>query len=421
MRLPPAAYAILIGGSIAGALDITYAIRVLQLFHRVSAPVGSCSRSWWSVRIQGLSGWLSHGRSWPALHFFIMYCIAAIYYAVSLRLGLLTRRPVGSGLFYGVVVYAVMNFIVLPLSAYPHRSSRRQLPPPSISSFIWFSSGCPSLWRFAEPPLCRLTRRDRLPLRVRSSRCRVRVYWFGLRGGDAVNQARLRARAGAGGRRGVTLNPAEVCRGAGYLCAGRGVRSDRAVAARQGQASGARSAARIVDAETAREIRDAAIEGIMEWDGHPFPLVIDTDKFTFRFWTSASCGPRACTATTRAVEHARHGRRQAFRVRIDGMRSSCHRSREHSGPNVQSRRVTGAGQGDGGRDGPGVADAGQAVAMPRDGACPRPHAQRFGGRHHVPQYRPGETKVRVSRRTSARSMRCMHYRTERSCNRVILG
>jgi len=119
MRLSPATYAILIGGSIAGALDITYAI-VFSAFHEV--PAGRVLQSVAS----GLFGSKAYEGGFPMaglgllLHFFIMYCIAAIYYAVSLRLGLLTRRPVGSGLFYGVVVYAVMNFVVLPLSAYPH-------------------------------------------------------------------------------------------------------------------------------------------------------------------------------------------------------------------------------------------------------------------------------------------------------------
>jgi hypothetical protein len=35
----------------------------------------------------------------------------------------LLRRPILSGLLYGVLVYAIMNFIVLPLSAVPPRPS----------------------------------------------------------------------------------------------------------------------------------------------------------------------------------------------------------------------------------------------------------------------------------------------------------
>jgi hypothetical protein len=31
-------------------------------------------------------------------------------------------------------------------------------------------------------------------------------------------------------------------------------------------------------------VNAAAVEGIMVWDGHPLPLVIDTGKYTVRFW-----------------------------------------------------------------------------------------------------------------------------------------
>ena len=35
----------------------------------------------------------------------------------------LTRHPVIAGLFYGFLIYAVMNLVVLPLSAYPRKVS----------------------------------------------------------------------------------------------------------------------------------------------------------------------------------------------------------------------------------------------------------------------------------------------------------
>jgi hypothetical protein len=34
----------------------------------------------------------------------------------------------------------------------------------------------------------------------------------------------------------------------------------------------------------AESLRAAVIEGIRAWDGHPFPLVIDTGRFTLRMW-----------------------------------------------------------------------------------------------------------------------------------------
>jgi hypothetical protein len=55
-----------------------------------------------------------------ALHYLIALIWTGIFFAASRRLRLLTARPVGSGLAYGIVVYLVMNWIVLPLSRVPH-------------------------------------------------------------------------------------------------------------------------------------------------------------------------------------------------------------------------------------------------------------------------------------------------------------
>jgi hypothetical protein len=55
------------------------------------------------------------------LHFFIATTAAAVYYAASRRLDVLLRRPVVSGVLYGVVVYVVMNYVVVPLSAIGRR------------------------------------------------------------------------------------------------------------------------------------------------------------------------------------------------------------------------------------------------------------------------------------------------------------
>jgi hypothetical protein len=55
------------------------------------------------------------------LHFFILIVAAALYYAASRKFDLLTRQAVGSGLLYGVAIYVVMNFVVVPLSATAYR------------------------------------------------------------------------------------------------------------------------------------------------------------------------------------------------------------------------------------------------------------------------------------------------------------
>jgi uncharacterized membrane protein YagU involved in acid resistance len=51
-----------------------------------------------------------------ALHFGIAFAAAAAYVVASRRWPLLLSRPVACGIVYGVVVYAVMQLVVLPLS-----------------------------------------------------------------------------------------------------------------------------------------------------------------------------------------------------------------------------------------------------------------------------------------------------------------
>lgn len=51
------------------------------------------------------------------LHFVVACGVVAAYHAASRRLPDLARRPLFWGPVYGIVVYAVMNAIVVPLSA----------------------------------------------------------------------------------------------------------------------------------------------------------------------------------------------------------------------------------------------------------------------------------------------------------------
>jgi uncharacterized membrane protein YagU involved in acid resistance len=114
--------AILIGAAIAGALDITYAIGFSAL--RGVAPI----RILQSVA-SGLLGAPAFKGGVPVaalglvLHFCIAFAWAAIFYLASRSIPFLTRHPVVAGLFYGFLIYAVMNLVVLPLSAFPRKLS----------------------------------------------------------------------------------------------------------------------------------------------------------------------------------------------------------------------------------------------------------------------------------------------------------
>jgi len=64
------------------------------------------------------------------LHYFIATVWTTVFYLASRKLRWLLDRPVTWGLVYGVIVYAFMNFVVLPLSAFPQRT------PPRLSGRI---------------------------------------------------------------------------------------------------------------------------------------------------------------------------------------------------------------------------------------------------------------------------------------------
>lgn len=115
---PRAFQTIIYGGLIVGVLDALDVMGFSGL-HGVSP-----SRVWQFVA-SGLLGRASFngGMKTVALglliHFLIAFILAAIYYGASLYLPVLVRRAVLCGLLYGVVVYFVMNYVMLPLSAAP--------------------------------------------------------------------------------------------------------------------------------------------------------------------------------------------------------------------------------------------------------------------------------------------------------------
>jgi hypothetical protein len=108
------------GAAIAGTLDIVYAI-VFFGFRGVPAM-----RILQSVA-SGLLGAPAYRGGWPtaalglALHFAIMFVIALLFVAASRRVVALRRHAIAAGASYGLVVYVVMNFVVVPLSAVPQR------------------------------------------------------------------------------------------------------------------------------------------------------------------------------------------------------------------------------------------------------------------------------------------------------------
>lgn len=83
---------------------------------------------------------------------------------------------------------------------------------------------------------------------------------------------------------GVTVKAADVCPGAGYLCVDARGRELVRWPLDKGRLRVRVPLPEFASGPEAEALRAAAIEGIRAWDGHPFPLVIDTGRFTVRMW-----------------------------------------------------------------------------------------------------------------------------------------
>jgi hypothetical protein len=114
--------AIVAGGGLAATFDIVYAF----------IRNGQHGRSPLWVLQSVASGWLGESAfegGMPAgilglfSHYSILFVAAGLYYVSSRRLVFLASRPIPSGLVFGVLVYLVMNFVVLKLSAFPFHLS----------------------------------------------------------------------------------------------------------------------------------------------------------------------------------------------------------------------------------------------------------------------------------------------------------
>ncbi|MGA9333115.1 MAG: hypothetical protein WBV39_02440 [Rudaea sp.] len=124
-----AAVAIFVGGGVAATLDIAYAL-TFWFFHSGVAPVAVLQTI--AGGLLGLpaarAGGLPTALLGLALHYFMAMCMATAFFLVSRRFRLLLRQPVAAGVLYGALLYGIMNFIVLPLSALPAHVWKPTLP-----------------------------------------------------------------------------------------------------------------------------------------------------------------------------------------------------------------------------------------------------------------------------------------------------
>jgi hypothetical protein len=111
----PGASVIFRAGLACGVLDIIAAfltwlprgVRPYRLLQAIASGLlgRKAFDGGWSAAILG-----------AALHFFIAFSVATVFYAASRKLKFATEHAILSGFAFGTAVYVVMNWIVLPLS-----------------------------------------------------------------------------------------------------------------------------------------------------------------------------------------------------------------------------------------------------------------------------------------------------------------
>ena len=128
MKNSEAFRAILTAGLVVGFLDISSAF-VIWWQRGVGARRG----------LQGIAAGLLGGSAFDgglataglglALHFFVAFVVVSVFYLASRKIPFLAKQPFVSGVLYGIGVYLVMFWLVLPMvfSTFRHRLSNELL------------------------------------------------------------------------------------------------------------------------------------------------------------------------------------------------------------------------------------------------------------------------------------------------------
>jgi uncharacterized membrane protein YagU involved in acid resistance len=118
VQRPRALAAILWGGAIAGACDLTYAM-IFYGWRGVNPIRVSQSIASGLLGPKAYEGGLATAILGVVLHFVIAIGAATVFYLLSRKLTFLTRKPILWGPLYGAAIYFFMHFVVLPLAANP--------------------------------------------------------------------------------------------------------------------------------------------------------------------------------------------------------------------------------------------------------------------------------------------------------------
>jgi uncharacterized membrane protein YagU involved in acid resistance len=108
---------VLAGGLVAGTLDLVYACAFWALKLDVPAQRILQSVAAGLLGKASFAGGAATAALGLALHYLIALSMSGVYYLAARRWSFLRQRPLASGAIYGLLLYIVMNFVVVPLSA----------------------------------------------------------------------------------------------------------------------------------------------------------------------------------------------------------------------------------------------------------------------------------------------------------------
>ncbi|MEP6506170.1 MAG: hypothetical protein ABJD97_22730, partial [Betaproteobacteria bacterium] len=111
---------VVLAGVVGATFDITYAILYYgwrgigaeRIFHTIASGL---------LGKAAFDGGLPVAALGLALHYGIVIVAAAIFLAAARRIAWLHEEPIVAGALFGLCIYGFMNFVVLPLSAYPFK------------------------------------------------------------------------------------------------------------------------------------------------------------------------------------------------------------------------------------------------------------------------------------------------------------
>jgi hypothetical protein len=121
---------LIVGWLVAGTLDILYAFGLSYLRSGIFAPARVlrfvASGALGPDALKGGSGAAAAGLGF---HYLIALIVTVVFFAAAAAVPKLLERPFLTGPLYGIVVYVVMNYVVVPLS--------RIGPRPTPATIVW--------------------------------------------------------------------------------------------------------------------------------------------------------------------------------------------------------------------------------------------------------------------------------------------